>query len=224
MADLHEGHRKRLKERFLTKGFSGFADHNILELILFYSIPRKDTNEIAHRLLKRFGSLSAVFDAHMDELTAVDGVGESTAVLIKMFPEAARAYMNDKVKDGVVLDSSEKAGAYLVPRYVGIQNEVIILICLDAKCKVISCSQIVEGSVNATEVSIRKILETAIRCRATSVIISHNHPSGIAVPSHEDVVTTAKIKKSLEIVGIEFNDHIIVADEDFVSMRDSNMF
>lgn len=222
MSEIHEGHRERMKKRFLDNGLDSFSDHNILELLLFYAVPRRDTNEIAHRLMDRFGSLSAVLDAPAEELASVNGVGRGTATYLKLFSQVARVYFNDKMKDGIQLDSSEKVGQYLIPKYIGIANEMVLLVCLDSKCKVIGCTTIMEGSVNATQVSVRKIIEIAVRSNASSVIVSHNHPTGLAIPSREDLLTTEKIKQALALINITLLDHIIVADNDWVSLRDSS--
>ncbi len=222
MAEIHEGHRERMKRRFLENGLSSFSDHNILELLLFYALPRRDTNETAHRLMERFGSFSAVLDAPVDELATVKGMGESAALYLRLYAQVARAYYNDRLKTGVVLDDPEKVGEYLVPKYIGVCNELVLLVCLDAKGKVLSCTEVMEGTVNATQVSVRRIVETAVRSNATSVILSHNHPSGLALPSREDLTTTAKIQRALSLVGVTLVDHIIVADNDWVSLRDSS--
>ncbi len=222
VSDIHEGHRERMKRRFLESGLDSFSDHNILELLLFYAVPRRDTNVLAHRLMDKFGSLSVVLDAPVEELATVAGVGQGAATYLKLFSQVARIYFNDKMKDGILLDSSEKVGQYLIPKYIGIPNEIVLLVCLDSKCKVIGCTTVMEGSVNATQVSVRKIVETAVRSNASSVIISHNHPSGLAIPSREDLQTTEKIKQALLLINITLLDHIIVADNDWVSLRDSS--
>ena len=123
-----------------------------------------------------------------------------------------------------ILDSTRKAGAYLVPRFYAERDEVVYMVCLDAKCKVLNCSRLFRGSVNSANISIRKIVETALNYNSTGVIIAHNHPSGIAVPSKEDEITTRKIRNALNTVEITLTDHIIVADDDFVSFADNGFF
>jgi len=217
---VHSGHRKRLKERFLNESLDGFPAHNVLELLLFFWLPQKDTNELAHRLIERFGGLAAVFDAPYEELLKVNGVGESVATLIKLIPELTRRYMVDGAKEDY-LNSTEKAGKFLLPYYIARRNETVFLACLDSKCKVLSCQMIFEGSVNSTQVNIRKIIELAFKYNATGIIIAHNHPGGVALPSPEDLATTQRIFEALRSVGLAFIDHIIVADGDFVSLADS---
>lgn len=221
---IHDGHRERTKKRFRSHGLDNFADHNVLELLLFYALPRGDVNPIAHALIDRFESLAAVFDAPVEELVKVEGVGENTALLIKLIPQISRRYLISKSAFLGILDSTAKAGEYLLPRFHAERDEVVYMVCLDAKCKVLSCRLIARGSVNSTNVSVRKIVENALTYNSTSVIISHNHTSGIALPSKEDKLTTLKIRSALNAVDIILTDHIIVADDDYVSLADSGFF
>ena len=221
---VHDGHRQRLKKRFTEHGMDNFEDHEALELLLFYALPQGDVNPLAHTLIKQFGSLAAVFDAPAGELIKVSGVKESTATLIKLIPQICRRYMMSKSSFEKILTSSKQAGEYLVPHFYAEHDEVVYMICLDAKCKVLSCKLMFRGSVNSTNVNIRKIIETALLYNATSVIIAHNHTSGIALPSNEDKLTTRHIESALADVSIALTDHIIVADNDFVSMADNGFF
>lgn len=221
MENLHEGHRKRMKERFIKSGLDDFAPHNILELLLFYSIPRGDTNPVAHRLIDTFGSLSGVFDATPEELVKVDGVGESSAILISMIPQIARKYLEDKADTANIVGGCSDIGEFLLPKFVGRTNEALMMVSIDNKNKIISCSVVAEGTVDSAKVSRRKIMEEAMKVKATRVILAHNHPCGVAVPSSEDVVMTKEIGRLFDQVGIELVDHIIVANDDYVSMAAS---
>lgn len=221
MENLHEGHRKRMKERFIKSGLDDFAPHNILELLLFYSIPRGDTNPVAHRLIDTFGSLSGVFDATPEELVKVDGVGESSAILISMIPQIARKYLEDKADTANIVGGCSDIGAFLLPKFVGRTNEALMMVSIDNKNKIISCSVVAEGTVDSAKISRRKIMEEAMKVKATRVILAHNHPCGVAVPSSEDVVMTKEIGRLFAQVGIELVDHIIVANDDYVSMAAS---
>lgn len=217
---LHDGHRQRLLQRFLREGLDGFDEHNILELLLFYAIPRKDTNELAHRLMDDFGSLAGVLDASAQELQQVEGVGENTAGFLKLLPELTRVYYSQKQQD-LCLASTEQAGRFLLPRFIGRQEETVLLTCLDGKCRVLSCTVLHKGSLNSSEVNVRKLLTAALKHNAAAVILAHNHPGGVALPSPEDLSATARIKAALEAADIRLLDHIIVADHDFVSLADS---
>ena len=221
MENLHEGHRKRMKERFIKSGLDDFAPHNILELLLFYSIPRGDTNPVAHRLIDTFGSLSGVFDATPEELAKVDGVGENSAILISMIPQIARKYLEDKADTANIVGGCSDIGAFLLPKFVGRTNEALMMVSIDNKNKIISCSVVAEGTVDSAKVSRRKIMKEAMKVKATRVILAHNHPCGVAVPSSEDVIMTKEIGRLFAQVGIELVDHIIVANDDYVSMAAS---
>ncbi|MEA5039447.1 MAG: DNA repair protein RadC [Clostridiaceae bacterium] len=217
---VHDGHRERMTARFLKEGLDGFSPHNILELLLFFGVPRKDTNELAHILLDTFGSLSGVLDAPVAELTDVGGIGEHTAALLHLMPQLARAYLSDRERE-VCINSTEKAGKYLLPRFVGRDEETVFMICVDGKCRVLSTTLLHRGNINSAEVSIRGIVATALRHNAAGVILAHNHPGGVALPSPEDLSTTCRICDALVPVGVRLIDHIIVADGDFVSLADS---
>ena len=141
----HGGHRERIRERFRREGLDSFTDIQVLELLLFYCIPRKDTNPIAHGLLDHFGSLSQVLEAPVEELCKVEGIGESAAVFLKLIPQAGRYYMNDRASQMKLLPTLESCAAYLTPRFIGRTVEMVFLLCLDAKCKVLCCRKIAEG-------------------------------------------------------------------------------
>ena len=221
----HGGHRARLRARFKAEGLSGFADHNVLELLLFYSIPQRDTNALAHRLIAEFGSLSGVFDASIDALQSVDGIGETTAVLIKMIPEIFARYEQDKVRtDALILDTAQKAGEYLVPIFLGKTTERLVVICLNHKCKVTNTVTVSEGTGDSTELSLRKIAEAAINSNASSVILAHNHPAGVAAPSGADVEMTRHMILCLKNFDITVHDHFIIAGKDWFSMATSKRF
>lgn len=218
---IHDGHRARLKKQFADNGLDSFNDHKILELLLFYSIPRQDTNPVAHELINHFGSLEAVFDATEDELMKVSGVGENTATLIRLIPAISRRCAVNATQNCVEIKSTEDAGAYLVPRFLYERDEVFLAICLDARGRILCCRELARGVVNNTDVSIRRITELALAKNAAGIIIAHNHTGGFALPSTEDEFATDSIKKSLKRINIELVDHIIVAGDDYISMKDS---
>lgn len=217
----HSGHRDRLKQRFLEQGLDGFTDIQVLELLLFYAIPRRDTNVLAHALLDRFGSLSQVLEAEASELQSVPGISAHSATLLALVTQLARAYQVSCANRMEILDSLDACGAYLLPRFFGRTRETVFLLCLDAKCKVLCCKEIGEGSINSASISVRKVVETALQAKASSVVLAHNHPSGVALPSPEDQVTTKRIYAALQLVDVVLADHIVVADGDYVSMAQS---
>ena len=218
---VHKGHRERLKARFLETVLDSFTDLQALELLLFYAIPQKDTNPIAHALLDRFGSLSQVLDAPLEALKKVPGISDHSASLLRLVTELARFYQVDSAQRTEVLTSLDACGRYLVPWFFGRKVETVFLLCLDAKCKVLCCREIGEGSVNAASISVRKVVEAALSANATTVVLAHNHPSGVALPSADDVQTTRRIAAALSAVEVKLIDHIVVAEGDFISMAQS---
>lgn len=220
---MHDGHRMRLKERFLKEGLDGFSEVQVLELALFYCIPRKDTNPIAHALLEHFGGLSQVLEAPVEELKRIPGMGEASATFLRLITEVGRYYVVHRSTQTSVLPTLEQCAEYMVPFFFGRRLETVFLLCLDAKCKVLCCKEVGEGSVNSAGISVRRIVETALGANATSVVLAHNHPSGVALPSGEDIQTTRRIALALSAVEITLADHIVVADEDYVSMAQSGV-
>lgn len=221
---IHDGHRGRLKERYKKEGLDSFDEHQVLELLLYYCIPRIDTNPVAHRLIERFGSLSNVLEAPKAELMKVSGIGEGAAAFLTLIHDTGRYYQVNRLSQAVILTTLDQCGEYLVPFFYGLRNETVYLLCLDAKCKVLCCKEVGEGSVNSAAIPIRRVVEMALGANATSVVIAHNHPSGVAVPSDEDVCTTRRLALALHAVEIQLVDHMVVADDDYVSMVQSGMY
>ena len=221
---IHEGHRNRLKERFLREGLDNFDELYVLELLLYYCIPRKDTNPIAHDLLHHFGSLTGVFAATVEELEKVPGISRNAATFLTLIPQTGRYYQVKRAQTGDILRTVSQCGNYLVPRFYGREHETVFLLCLDAKCKVLGCKLVGVGSVNSANIPIRRVVEIALNSNATTVILAHNHPSGLALPSDEDIETTMRVAKAMEAVEITLADHIVVADNDYVSMVQSGYF
>ena len=221
--NIHEGHRERVKKRFLEYGLENFDDVNALELLLFYALPRRDTNALAHALLDRFGSLAGVLDASAEELMSVDGVGENAAGLLRLIPAVSRRYVVSKTPAAEPVDSPTKAGRYFVPRFLYETDEVVLALLLDARRRPILCRELGRGTVDAAQISARKLAALCLERKASSVIVAHNHPSGSAMPSTEDEAFTARLAEALSVLGVELSDHIIVAGTDYVSLRESNL-
>ena len=220
---IHDGHRERLRQSFLEHGLSSMNDINALELLLFYAVPRRDTNELAHLLLQHFGSLDGVFSASAEELCEVEGIGAYAASLLTLVPEIMKKSRLSKSREIRQIRSSDDAGEYLLPYFMNERDEVVYLLCLDSKRAVICCAEMGRGVVNAVDASVRRIVEKALKVKACSVIIAHNHPDGLALPSREDDLFTKCLYNALETVGIRLEDHIIVADEDYISIADTGM-
>ena len=221
--NLHAGHRSRVKEEFRARGLTSFPEHRVLELLLFYAIPQGDTNVLAHRLMERFGSLAGVFDADVEELCAVPGVGEHTALLLRMMPGICARYVASRSSFDGLVESANHVRQVLESYFFGARNEMVYLLCLDGKHKVLGVRKITEGSINAADVTARRIVEEAMSLRASGIVLAHNHTSGLALPSAEDRSTTAYLKQILAPIGIQLLDHVIFCDDDMVSMKESMM-
>ena len=206
MGGIHEGHRARMKQKLLDNGERSLADHELLEVLLYYAIPRRDTNELAHRLLKQFGSLQGVLSASVQELACVQGVGQQAALLLSLVPMLHRRAAQSAKEQ--ILNSVDACGAYFTELLGGSRREMLWQVCLDGKGKVLSSRCLAEGDVSMA---------------AVSVVLAHNHPSGVALPSQEDIATTRLIRDALRTMNIQLVDHIVVADGDYVSMAASGL-
>ena len=222
--NMHCGHRQRLRNRFLEGGLDNFEEHQVLELLLFYCIPRQDTNPIAHNLIKHFGSLSQVMSASVDELKKVPGMGENAATFLSLLNAFSRYYYTKRDTNPTIINSFDDCKEYLTPYFHGQRNEIVQMVCLDAKGKLLCRKVLGEGSVNSAAVPIRRIVEIALGSGATAVILAHNHPSGVAIPSHEDELTTRQLASALFAVDITLLDHLIIAEGEAVSLRHSGIY
>ena len=214
----HKEHRKRLRKTFRKVGAEDMPEHNVLELLLFYSIPIKDTNGLAHELIKRFGSLNGVFDASYEQLLEVEGVGENTALLLSLIPSVCRRYAEGKRKGKIKLTEPSAVAEYMTEKYYGISNEIVYMLFLDATGTLINCCKIAEGIPNQVAIDKMTVIEAAIRAKADKVIMVHNHPSGVAAPSRHDLETTSEIKSMFRELGIVLADHIIITEDDYLSL------
>ena len=214
----HAGHRQRLKKRFIRDGFDHFEPHNILEMALFYTSPRQDTNGLAHDLIARFGSLAAVCDASFDALCAVPGVGTETAIFLKMIPEFARMYSQSKQAPKTVITTPEDAVSFFEPRYIGRTNEVFMVAFLNGRGELIAVDIFSEGDDTAVVMDVKAVTRRALVLNAAAVIAAHNHPYGFAIPSAQDVAMTDKLAAALNAVGVSICDHIIFCRDDHVRM------
>ena len=218
---IHAGHRSRVKTEFLTRGLEGWPDHRVLELLLFYAIPQGDVNALAHELIDRFGSLTGVLDASADELKKVPGVGEHTAVLLRLIPALDGRYQEQRSSFDRLVDTPEEAAAVLAPYFYGARNEMVYILCLDSKRKLLGVRKVSEGSIYASDINIRRIAEEAMGLRASALYLAHNHISNLAFPSPADWEATDVIRTALAPVGLELVEHLIFVDGDAVSLKQS---
>ncbi|MCD7727914.1 MAG: DNA repair protein RadC [Ruminococcus sp.] len=217
--NIHKGHRQRLKRKFLDNGLEAFSPHEVLELLLFYTIPLKNTNDIAHELINRFGSLSAVFDAPVSSLCEVKNISENSAVLLKLVPQLLRYYQLSPDADKSMNDTNY-VRRYFTALYIGVKDEEFKVCCLDNNLQVISCNTLSVGSVCEVAVSARMIAKAAFDANSQCVILAHNHPDASPNPSQEDIKLTSDIASALNPIGIEILDHIIVGKGSVYSMKD----
>lgn len=223
MPNPHEGHRERLKNMFRQNGLDNMEPHQVLELLLTFAIPRRDVNETAHALINEFDGFDRVLEADIEQLKAVKGVGENAATLIKLVLESYRYYEKAKSREALSLASVGAAMDYARSLFVGETREQGYLLCFDANLKLTKCARLSQGTVNAAAVSVRRVVEIATANKAVSVILTHNHPGGLATPSREDLATTKKIMQALHLVGITLTDHVVVGETFALSMAEGGV-
>ena len=225
MADnLHAGHRERTRARFLETGGRGFSPHQRVELLLFYAIPRKDTNELAHLLINRFGSIDHLLNASYAELVQVKGMPPNAATLLCLIRRLNEEVQRERMTQDDVLTDTDAFRRYVQPLFIGAQTEQTVMVCLNSAGRVLGHEVLSVGSATAADVNIRQALRTAMHYDATTVVLAHNHSHGRAVPSREDATATMAIAKALSYGDVRVADHIIVAGEETTSMRDDPLF
>ncbi len=220
----HSGHRARMKKKLLEQGLECFAPHEVLEILLFYAIPQRNTNDIAKNLIDRFGSLSAVMDASIDMLKRA-GLTEHQALFLKMIPDVTRLYLLDKYHNPTKVIHSNKLSGYIIDRFVGLEEEEhVFLLLMDQKGKELFSGMIADGDFDMVNLSIREVVTLALNYGATTAVLAHNHPSGSALPSVQDYKITISLREALSLVKVNLIDHFVVADHDCVSMVESGLF
>lgn len=211
--------RDRLTKRFLLRSPDALTDAELLELLLRFT--GDGAGERAEAVLARFPNIAAVMEADTEALSAVSGLSENDVLLLRLVPELHRRYFLSRTQTEERLTDSAAFGRYLLPYFYGARDEMVYLLSLDAAGKVLNCRLLGHGSVNSANVPARRLVQEALGTNATAVVLAHNHPSGIALPSKEDVELTLRLRDALDVMDILLLDHIVVADDDFVSMRDS---
>lgn len=210
---------ERLLYRFHTYDPDGLSDREILELLLRFT--RRDAKEFSARLLERYSTIFRLMEADRMSLSTVDDIDEQTILLLRLLPEMSRRYFISRDIKGQPLLNGTQYGRYLLPYFMSARDELVYVLYLDAAANVISCHLVGHGSVNSANVPIRRIVQEALALNATGIVLAHNHPSGLAIPSGEDIDITRRLRDSLEILDLQLLDHIVVADDDFVSVRES---
>lgn len=223
MAGEHAGHRQRMKQRFQTQGLAGFAPHEMLELALFYAIPQRDVNPLAHRLMERYGSLHRVLDASVEELQQVDGIGENAATLLSLFSHMARALERSRDEGLEDLNNHRTMKEHCYRLLNGLDHEEFYVVCLNPQNRLIRDVCVSKGSVSEVWAHPREVVDAVLRHNATSVVLCHNHPSGSAVPSANDLALTRRVADVLTGIGVLLHDHLVVAGSSLLSMTESQL-
>lgn len=213
--NIHAGHRERLRERFSRSGLDDFADHEVLELLLTYAIPRVDVNATAHYLIERFGSVAGALDALPEELCDVEGIGPAAAQFLTMLPCVFRRYALNKCEPGEPMDTLAKIGEFLHAKYTGITFERVYLLLFDNSMRLIDCCHLDDGAVNSSKVTVRRVVELCMFKHASCAVLAHNHPMGLAIPSGADIEVTRSVENAMEAVGMTFLEHIIVTENSY---------
>lgn len=212
---MHQHHRERMRERCLQNGFDNFAEHELLEMLLYYSVPRADTNGIAHGLLERFGSLRGICEASFDELLCADGIGPQSAILLRLIPELMKRYAMEEVAPGTVYNTVGKLADYFVRTFIGLDHECLYMMLLNNRMNMIDCVLVSEGAVNSSTVPIRLMTQKALFKKAASVVLAHNHPQGLALPSGRDIEVTETLIGAFDSIGVTMLEHLVLADGRF---------
>ena len=219
----HAGHRSRMKKRYMEQGLDSMADHEVLEMLLYYALPYKDTNGLAHELLNKFGSLSGVLEAEISALETVNGIGTNTALLLNLMPKLAGRYYLDRWSEMPELNNSEDLLDYVRTLFVGRSLETFFMICLNNKGQVKNTIKLSEGTADEVVIYTTQVVETALQQKCKNVVFAHNHPGGNVNPSISDVRSTSDCYEALDAVGIQLLDHVIVCGSDVISMANKSL-
>ena len=218
---LHDGHRERMRKRFReAKGFDGFEEHQILEMILFYAIPRRDTNEMAHLLINRFGNIAKVMNASYDELMEFSFINENAATLLKMLPSLISVYYNAN-SSGIIYDDTQKMHKLFEPYFAGLDHEELRVACFTPELELITNECVCSGTLTEASVDIRKLMAIVIKSNSSNIVIAHNHPKGDPTPSPQDIRLTKDITKAMKTIGVTLLDHVIVGERRTISLKDT---
>ena len=209
----YHGHRERLRARFARAGIQGLNDYEALELLLSYAIPRRDTKPLARQLLAEFGSLYEVLNAPAERLMRVGGVGERSALLVRLVRDFQRESVHAAGSRRVILDSTRKAADFLRSEFATASEERFGALLLDAKARLLRFLLLTEGTTDRASVYPRRLAEAAIQCGATAVILGHNHPRAASRPSDTDRAMTRQLLLAFSPIGVDLLDHIIVGED-----------
>lgn len=219
--NCHKDHRKRMRTRLLNSDRDTFEDHEILEMLLYYSVPRKDTNALAHTLLDRFGSFRGIIEADPKELMSIPMIAEHSVVFFSLISEFMRRYLCEEENNAVKYDTIEKIGEYFIKKYIGVNTETVYVMLLDNSLRLVECKKVHEGSVNSAGFDIRKIYQYATAKNVPNIVLAHNHPGGVAVPTSDDINSTVILVQGCEILGLNILEHIVVAGDKYIPIMNT---
>lgn len=223
--NIHAGHRNRLKEEIISADITEpKSPVKLLEMLLFYGTPQKDTSKMAHDLINTFGSFAGVLEADIEDIVKISGITKNSASLIKLMLPMLRTYTLEKYEFSEVLKNHTEIGKYIFGKYFAVNKECLSLLCLNRLGKVLSFEIIMSGSIDSVGLSVRDIVAKSIKSNASAVVIAHNHPGGVALPSPQDVELTRFLKDALKTVSVDLLDHVILSSEDYTSMALSSRF
>jgi DNA repair proteins len=218
----HKGHRQRMRERVQSYGLDSLAEHEALEYVLYLTNAQKDTNGIVHDLIDRFGDFAAVLEASEEELCTVEGVGPSTARMLHLLPQISRYYGRSRISTTRCIKTTEQMGSYLMAKFAWSDYERAMLVSLDSRKRVRAAVWLREGTSDRVSLDIKNVVAAAIKGGTDAVVLCHNHPNGVALPSLEDMDATGSIARALGLVNVHLLDHFILTDTEYFSMRDAN--
>ena len=218
----HKGHRQRMRERVQSYGLDSLAEHEALEYVLYLTNAQRDTNGIAHDLIDRFGDFAAVLEASEEELCTVEGVGPSTARMLHLLPQISRYYGRSRTSTTRCIKTTEQMVSYLMAKFAWSDYERAMLVSLDSRKRVRAAVWLREGTSDRVSLDIKNVVAAAIKGGTDAVVLCHNHPNGVALPSLEDMDATGSIARALGLVNVHLLDHFILTDTEYFSMRDAN--
>lgn len=208
--------------RFLNKNPDWIKDEELLELLLRYVT--EEPEKVSRQLLAEYENIAALMEADAGDLQGLPYLNEEAVLLLRLVPELNRRYFVARSQGRTRLMTSKEYGDYLLPKFYGARDELVYLLCMDATNQVISCQQIEHGSVNSANIPIRRLVQEALQANATAVVLAHNHPSGVAMPSQEDVDLTERLYYTLKAMDISLEDHLIIANDTYRSLRESGYY
>ena len=220
--NLHQGHRQRMRARVEAHGLESLSPHEVLEYILYITNTRRDTNGLAHQLIDRFGDFAGVLEASEEELLTVEGVGPSTARMLHLLPQISRYYTQSRTGGRKSLGTTVQLAEFLMLPFAGAVQERALLAALDSRSRVKGLFWLRDGTGDRVSLEIKDVVSAALRGGTDSVVLCHNHPNGMALPSREDLQATENIVRALGLVKVHLRDHIILTETEYFSMREAN--